>query len=1088
MSTTVSLNGSNFSIPRTGDDSWSATGGVDDYLVALSTGVLQKAGGAFTLTAEVNFGASFGLKTLYYKSTGTNPGTTGVLRLANAESVVWRNAANGADLALKVNASDVLEFNGAPVVTLGLGAANTALVMNGAGTAYQWAALVNANISASAAIAYSKLALTGSIVNADVSASAAIAYSKLALTGSLVNADVSASAAIAYSKLALTGSIVNADISASAAIAYSKLALTGAIVNADVSASAAIARSKLAAGTASHVVINDGSGNFSSEAQLAGTRGGSGVSNAGTFTWGANNITFTTSGVTSLTLPTSGTVATLAGTEALTNKDIDGGTAANTRRITIPKDTLANLTALTRKQGTVVYDTTANALLVDDGSNLNAIGGGSGEKNYCTSPSSASGWTASGAGVTVATETTAGNLPRPNTTKTGFKVTGVSGSTAYAYFRFTLDPADYDKKLKVQFDMKPYSGYVASDFKVDVYSNTASNYAGTSARLALSTDSSSITALPNLTGTYRTTFDSPNSAAPYIEIRIGLNASSTQAVAFSDLICGPGTVSQGGIVSDWYTYTPTSTWVSNATHTGRWRRVGSNMELNIAITLSGAPTAASLRTISLPTGYTIDTAAVSVTGNSGQMQLGHFVLFDSSASDAYYGAMTQGSVNNTLQPLCYYNGASGTSLYDTASVVSNIIPVTMATGDIVNIVANIPIAEWAGAGTVNVVQNDVEYASNSSTADSSDTTSFAYGPSGSPLPVALSAIRSKRVRFTTPIQATDQLVIEVKNSNGTWSAHDWNEQGSFQFITQNTALYGMFMAPVNSTDVDVRFCRYARATGATYGAAGSDWSTEAASVPSWRLKKFSAGAAVGFGKAAPASAGIITSYAPTVRSSINSVSAAYTVLDNDGYKTIRCTTGASDVAITLPAAANNTGREITFVKVDSGAGYLNVTRAGSDTIGPGAETAISLAYIGNSITLISNGTTWDFVGPYFQSARQSCTFTFNGSGGSQATANDIQRVGDVVTVHIIASRATSGTSSTSYTATAALPAWARPTSGFIISGVLVRNSGSLSDVGTVSVNPSGDITLQRSITATAFTNATNCGFQEQFPFSFNIKR
>lgn len=50
----------------------------------------------------------------------------------------------------------------------------------------------------------------------------------------------------------------------------------GVIVNADVNASAAIARSKLGTGTASHVVINDGSGAFSSEAQLAKSRGGFG--------------------------------------------------------------------------------------------------------------------------------------------------------------------------------------------------------------------------------------------------------------------------------------------------------------------------------------------------------------------------------------------------------------------------------------------------------------------------------------------------------------------------------------------------------------------------------------------------------------------------------------------------------------------------------------------------------------------------------------------------------------------------------------------------------------------------------------------
>lgn len=246
MTTSVSLNGTTYTIPRTGDDSWSATGGVDDYLVALATGVLTKAGGTFTLTAEVNTGATYGFKTAYYKSQGTNPGTTGIVRLANAESVVWRNVANSADLALTVNSSNVLQFNGAPIVTLALGSANTALVMNSGGTAYQWATIVNANVDAAAAIAYSKLALTGSIVNADVSGSAAIAYSKLSLTGSVVNADISASAAIAYSKLALTGSIVNADVSGSAAIAYSKLNLATSIVNADISTSAAIAYSKLA--------------------------------------------------------------------------------------------------------------------------------------------------------------------------------------------------------------------------------------------------------------------------------------------------------------------------------------------------------------------------------------------------------------------------------------------------------------------------------------------------------------------------------------------------------------------------------------------------------------------------------------------------------------------------------------------------------------------------------------------------------------------------------------------------------------------------------------------------------------------------
>ena len=111
------------------------------------------------------------------------------------------------------------------------------------------------NLSADRTIALA----TGGITNTYVSASAAIAYSKLALTSSILNADISSTAAIAYSKLNLTGVIVNADVSASAAIAYSKLNLTGLLVNADFSTSAAISTSKLAALTVSRALQTNSS-------------------------------------------------------------------------------------------------------------------------------------------------------------------------------------------------------------------------------------------------------------------------------------------------------------------------------------------------------------------------------------------------------------------------------------------------------------------------------------------------------------------------------------------------------------------------------------------------------------------------------------------------------------------------------------------------------------------------------------------------------------------------------------------------------------------------------------------------------------
>lgn len=68
--------------------------------------------------------------------------------------------------------------------------------------------LTNANVDASAAIAYSKLNLSGGIVNADVNASAAIAYSKLNLSDSIVNDDISVAFADAVERYKTKATII----------------------------------------------------------------------------------------------------------------------------------------------------------------------------------------------------------------------------------------------------------------------------------------------------------------------------------------------------------------------------------------------------------------------------------------------------------------------------------------------------------------------------------------------------------------------------------------------------------------------------------------------------------------------------------------------------------------------------------------------------------------------------------------------------------------------------------------------------------------------------------------------------------------
>ena len=94
MATTVTIAGVSYSFPNTGDSSWGDS--VTAWAVAASSKLLQKSGGSFTLTAEVDFGATWGLKTAYVKSRTSNPATSGLVRMANNEGIAWRNAANAA--------------------------------------------------------------------------------------------------------------------------------------------------------------------------------------------------------------------------------------------------------------------------------------------------------------------------------------------------------------------------------------------------------------------------------------------------------------------------------------------------------------------------------------------------------------------------------------------------------------------------------------------------------------------------------------------------------------------------------------------------------------------------------------------------------------------------------------------------------------------------------------------------------------------------------------------------------------------------------------------------------------------------------
>lgn len=178
-----------------------------------------------------------------------------------------------------------------------------------------------------------------------------------------------------------------------------------------------------------------------------------------------------------------------ASTAILTNKDIDGGTAANSARITVPKAAKATLDALTRKEATIVYGTDTAKAYVDNGTALVPIGSGSGgalnylsansdaetdTSGYATYKDTAGALPVDGTGGTAAlTFTRSTSSPLRGTAN--FLIThsaaGLQGEGVSALI--AIDRADQGKQLYISFDYEIASGtYATGDLAIYVYDVT----------------------------------------------------------------------------------------------------------------------------------------------------------------------------------------------------------------------------------------------------------------------------------------------------------------------------------------------------------------------------------------------------------------------------------------------------------------------------------------------------------------------------------------------------------------------------------------------------------------------------------------
>lgn len=363
-----------------------------------------------------------------------------------------------------------------------------------------------------------------------------------------------------------------------------------------------------------------------------------------------------------------------------------------------------------------------------------------------------------------------------------------------------VSSVDRSKSLTLSFNYRTGTGYTANDVAVTIR-DTTNNV----------TITPGVTNIPKSTddNTFTTTFVGSTSSA--YEVRFtpiaAPTSASTNTLEIDNLFIGPLDVVQGVPVTEWQSYTPTiagSGTTSNEVF--RWARSGSSMLIS-GSSIMGTTTATPMY-FTLPTGYTIDTTKLAA-GNRAKM----------GDANRLTSASTSPDITGIYLAL-YFNGTNTDRIHVANTIVSGGYTTSntnsmFSSGEVFVFDAIVvPIAEWAGS-TVSLTNSRVEYAYYNGTWNAAnDGVSFGYGPAGGTIGGTLTATRVKAVRFLTPIQSTDRLVLQFSDSGTKWfeMPTDLNTAtvAGFLLDTAGTTNAGVKLRPGSgaTTDIEVLFAQY----------------------------------------------------------------------------------------------------------------------------------------------------------------------------------------------------------------------------------------------------------------------------------------
>lgn len=401
---------------------------------------------------------------------------------------------------------------------------------------------------------------------------------------------------------------------------------------------------------------------------------------------------------------------------------------------------------------------------------------------------------------------------------------------ATIYYPFTIENMDKQSVMQITFAYRADSTYLtAGDFGLSIYDVTNGD-----------TILPTINTLPTGTGQFLSTFISSNSTSYRLLFNVNTTSASAENFFIDNVIVADfpaiyGSPWQASPISGWTAFTLAMGATvtppvpkADAIIKSSWRRVGGNMELSIALYQSGAGIATGSGTylISLPTGYTIDTTnysldnlsnyngsavghgSIEVASNVGILSIHPYSSTQLCAIIVYSSAPTSGIYS--YWDSSHFNFAAQLSFEFTCSVA---------------------ISQWTT--NVNLNGDFTEYAWNSSTSATNDTTSFGYGSQGvliqSFAPGAFGIV-TKRAEFQKPIQATDLIILEI------YDGVSWGVVPHGGVATRgpimNTDIYGVYFNTIDSTHIDVVFQNKANE-------GNSAWSSF--TTYKWRVRKTSQG-------------------------------------------------------------------------------------------------------------------------------------------------------------------------------------------------------------------------------------------------------